>query len=584
MSLLPAKPLMTFAKIEEEDSCFLDIDERPDWPAEFKNNHPIKMEIGFGVGNFLIKMAVREPHSNFVGMDFYFPKKEIRKLMTRIKNLQLQNIRVVYGDVRNKIPLLFRDAELDAVYMNFPDPWPKKRHKKRRLINPGFVNLVAQKLAPEGRISLATDSPSYAGEILEYFNAEPLFQNRDRESGFLQDRGGLPKSSYEKGFINSGDKVYYLEYFRRTLDGEAGHPDKEPSLAADKNYTLEKTEAESSDEFLIRKFKNAEAKANDACDLKVVADNLADAGDQGWARKVYRKAEDKAEDSLDFNWLACSLCEKLGDMEWARKVYKKAGNKAECSLDFNWLAYSLLENLGDKEQAEKLYKEAEARAENIRELCDLADSVYDQLGDKEWAREVYKKAESEAKDHSDFYELADHLCEKLGDRDWAGKVYKQAEANAEDCSDLQSLAESLCVKLGDREWAGRVYKQAEGRAQDGGDFCALADSLCQNLDDKKWAKRLYQSAESKAEESYEFRDLADSLCEKLGDMEWAGKLYKEAEVRAQGFYDFRWLAESLCKRLGDKEWAGKVYRQAKDKAKDPSDFNRLANSMRENLG
>ncbi len=76
MSLLPAKPLLSFAKIAEEDSCFLDIDERPDWQAEFGNGQPIKMEIGFGVGNFLIEMAVREPHNNFIGMDFTFLKGE----------------------------------------------------------------------------------------------------------------------------------------------------------------------------------------------------------------------------------------------------------------------------------------------------------------------------------------------------------------------------------------------------------------------------------------------------------------------------------------------------------------------------
>jgi len=563
----------------------LETDGNPDWPAEFGNDHPIKVEIGFGAGEFLIEMAVREPENNFIGMDFHFPQKGIQKLMTRIKNLNLQNICVVYGDVRKKIPVLFQDGELDTVYINFPDPWPKKRHKKRRLINPGFVHLVSEKLAEAGRIRLATDSVPYAEEILEYFNSEPLFQNRDRESGILHGRGDLPKSKYEKGFIYSGDKIHYLEYFRMAVGGKAGKPDKKASFENDEDSESNEArrEAESNDEFLIRKFKHAEAQAKDACDLKMVADDLADAGDREWARKVYLKAEGRAEDSLDLIWLACSLCEKLGDREWAREVYKKAEAKTEDSLDCNWLAYSLCENLGDKDWAEKLYKKAEVRADNIRELCDLADSVQDQLHNKKWAGEVYRQAESAAKDSSDFFELADHLCEKLGDRDWAGKVYRKAEAEAEECSDLQSLAESLYLKLDDREWAGKVYKLAERKAQDSGDSCALADSLCQHLADKEWAGKLYQSAEGQAEDSCEFRDLADSVCEKLGDTEWAGKLYKEAEARARSFYDFRWLAESLCRGLGDKEWAGKVYLQAESRAKDPSDFNRLTHSRRENL-
>ena len=206
------KPLISFAKIAEQDPYFLDIDERPDWQAQFGNTHPLKLEIGFGKGNFLIEMAAKDPTSNFIGIDFYH--KGIRKLMTRIKNLQLENIRVVYGDVRNKIPILFQDKELNTVYINFPDPWPKKRHIKRRLIKPEFINQLAQKLSPEGKACLATDSENYAHEMLEYFNSEILFQNQDDQQGFLEERIDLPKSKYEKNFINAGDKIFYLEYLR----------------------------------------------------------------------------------------------------------------------------------------------------------------------------------------------------------------------------------------------------------------------------------------------------------------------------------------------------------------------------------
>ena len=204
--------LISFAKIEEDDPYFLDIDEWPDWQAQFGNHHPLKLEIGFGMGSFLIEMAAQEPRTNFIGMDFYH--KGIRKLMTRIKKLQLENIRMAYGDVRFKAPLLFKDGELETVYINFPDPWPKKRHIKRRLIKPDFVKLIGQKLAPEGKIYLATDSETYAVEMLEYFNSEPLFQNQGPVSGFLKSREDLPKTKYEKNFINAGHKIFYLEYSR----------------------------------------------------------------------------------------------------------------------------------------------------------------------------------------------------------------------------------------------------------------------------------------------------------------------------------------------------------------------------------
>ncbi|MBT5470147.1 MAG: methyltransferase domain-containing protein, partial [Nitrospina sp.] len=96
MSLLTARP--SSATFVVEDPYFLDIEEHPDWKNQFGNSHPIKLEIGFGMGDFLIEMATREPQSNFVGIDF--SQDGIRKLMTRIKDLHLNNIRVVYGDVR----------------------------------------------------------------------------------------------------------------------------------------------------------------------------------------------------------------------------------------------------------------------------------------------------------------------------------------------------------------------------------------------------------------------------------------------------------------------------------------------------
>ena len=206
------KPLISFAEIAEEDPYFLDIDKRPDWQFQFGNTNPIKLEIGFGMGNFLIEMAAKEPASNFIGIDFYH--KGIRKLMARIKKLQLENIRVVYGDIRSKISILFKDKELNTIYINFPDPWPKKRHIKRRLIKPEFIKQLAQKLNFEGITYLATDSENYAYEMLEYFNAETLFQNLNSQQGFLKDRVNLPKTKYEKNFINAGEKIFYLEYVR----------------------------------------------------------------------------------------------------------------------------------------------------------------------------------------------------------------------------------------------------------------------------------------------------------------------------------------------------------------------------------
>ena len=90
----------------------------------------------------------------------------------------------------------------------------KKRHIKRRLIKPEFIKQLAQKLSLEGTAYLATDSDNYAHEMLEYFNAETLFQNLNSQQGFLKERINLPKTKYEKNFINAGEKIFYLEYIR----------------------------------------------------------------------------------------------------------------------------------------------------------------------------------------------------------------------------------------------------------------------------------------------------------------------------------------------------------------------------------
>ena len=556
MSLLTARPSSVFVV---EDPFFLDVNEHLNWQDEFRNSQPIKLEVGFGMGDFLVEMAIRDPNSNFVGVDF--SQNGIQKLLIRVNNLNLNNIRVIYGDVRKKIPLLFHDGELDTVYINFPDPWPRKRHFKRRLVKPELVKLISRKLAPDGHIYIATDSEPYASEMLEYFNSEPLLQNKSPESGIIINRDHLPKTKYEKSFIYAGDKIHYLEYSRLPLTGQVK---KKMSSSKEKTNNIRENlgQARNNDNFLIKKFQDAEAKAQDACDLKQVGDNLVYAGDRKWAEKVYKKAEDKAEDSLDLNWLAYSVSEVLGDKDWAKVLYHKSMDRAENSLDLNWLAFSITETLNDKGWAKKLYNKAENESENVRELCDLADSIFGTFEDNEWQIKIYKKAENIAKEHSEFYELADCICLKLGDEEWARKLYKKAENTTEDSSDLHGLTESLFEKLGDPVWAKKTCLKAESLAQDSTDFCGLADSLCERLDDKKWAKKLYEKAEKKAEASFEFRWLADSLYERLGDKEWAKKLYEKAEEKAETSFEFRWLADSLYGKLGWKEWSEKIYLKA----------------------
>ncbi len=206
------KNLISFDEIAKNSPLFFDIEERPDWPEIFKSDHPIKLEIGFGGGNFLIEMAASETKSNFVGLDFYH--KGIRKTVTRLNNLKLTNARIAYGDARERIPRIFGEGELSEIYINFPDPWPKKRHIKRRLIKPDFLKMLSGKLRQEGRIRLATDCEPYAMEMMEYLSAEPTLKNAAPDGTFMPERTDLPKTKYEKNFLRLGQKIYYMDFHK----------------------------------------------------------------------------------------------------------------------------------------------------------------------------------------------------------------------------------------------------------------------------------------------------------------------------------------------------------------------------------
>jgi tRNA (guanine-N7-)-methyltransferase len=570
-------------KFSVQDPYFLDIEAYPDWENVFENYNPLKLEIGFGMGDFLIEMATREPHSNFIGIDF--TKNGVRGLLTKIKAYQLSNIRVIHGDARNKLSALFKDKKLETIYVNFPDPWPRKRDLNRRLINPKIVNLIVQKLGPGGHVYLATDSESYAQQMMEYFDAEHFCQNMNQPSGLLNNRKGLPKTKYEKSFIYAGDKTYYLDYSRSLILDKSKDLTKKDYSKNKITPSLIKAEKKSkdNDHFLTKKFQQDEANAEDACDLKIIADRIAEAGDKNWAKNVYKKAEIRGRDSLDFNWLAYSIVETLGDIKWARSIYTKAEEQAVSSLELNWLAYSIFETLHDKEWVKKLYEKATNMPGNIRELCDLADSIHETLGEMSWVKKIFNTAKERVEEYSEYHELADVMCQKMGDQEKSKQLFKKAEDKATDCSDLHSLAESIYKNFADKKWTVSLYGKAENKAQSSGDFCSLADSLYKNLNDTKWAFRLYKKAEKQAKTSCELRDLANNVCLELGDRGWAKDLYAKSEEEAKFFYEFRRLAECLFKNLGDKEWARKIYKKAASNVIYTSEFNCLTSSVRKNL-
>jgi tRNA (guanine-N7-)-methyltransferase len=144
-----------------------------DAQAIFKRKAPLILEIGSGMGEGTAAIAAAHPETDFIAVEVHGPG--VGSLLNRIDSLQLQNLRVIRHDAVEVLERMIADGTLAALHVFFPDPWPKKRHHKRRLVQPGFVSLIARKLLPGAVVHLATDWPEYADHIASVFGASACF-------------------------------------------------------------------------------------------------------------------------------------------------------------------------------------------------------------------------------------------------------------------------------------------------------------------------------------------------------------------------------------------------------------------------
>ena len=144
-----------------------------DIPTIFPHFTKVVMEIGFGMGEATALIARDFSDTGFFAVDVHRPG--VGKLFSLIKEHQLKNLQVIQGDVHLVLHEMFADESLDGAHLFFPDPWPKKRHNKRRIVNENFLQLIATKLKPGGFIHIATDWVPYAEWIDEVFAATTLF-------------------------------------------------------------------------------------------------------------------------------------------------------------------------------------------------------------------------------------------------------------------------------------------------------------------------------------------------------------------------------------------------------------------------
>lgn len=184
-----------------------------DLPAVFGRRlsaAPKILEIGCGMGETTAAIAAAQPQNDYLGIEVHTPG--VGSLLKEIATRELTNLRVIQHDAVEVLRDMIAPQSLSGVHIFFPDPWPKKRQQKRRLIQPAFVHLLARRLLPGGYIHCATDWREYAEQMLAVLSAEPLLENT--AGGFAPRPGYRPQTKFETRGLRLGHGVWDV-IFRR---------------------------------------------------------------------------------------------------------------------------------------------------------------------------------------------------------------------------------------------------------------------------------------------------------------------------------------------------------------------------------
>jgi tRNA (guanine-N7-)-methyltransferase len=185
-----------------------------DFGALFARQAPVVLEIGFGMGHTTAAIAAARPDTDFLGVEVYTPG--VGSLLRHIEDDALTNVRIIQTDAVEVLKQRIEEASLAGVHIYFPDPWPKLRHHKRRLIQPPFIAHLATRIAPGGYLHCATDWEPYAQQMLEVLSGEPLLVNQ--ANGFAPRPEWRPLTKFEQRGLRLGHGVFDLMFRRRTAD------------------------------------------------------------------------------------------------------------------------------------------------------------------------------------------------------------------------------------------------------------------------------------------------------------------------------------------------------------------------------
>lgn len=182
-----------------------------DVPAAFDRIAPTILEIGFGMGETTEQIAIARPGDNFLGVEVF--NAGVGALLKRIEGSDLNNVRIIQHDAVEVLRDMIAPESLAGVHIYFPDPWPKKRHHKRRLIQPPLIALLASRMAPGSYIHCATDWEHYAMQMLEVLSGEPTLKNTCE--GFAPRPDFRPLTKFENRGLRLGHGVWDLIFKKK---------------------------------------------------------------------------------------------------------------------------------------------------------------------------------------------------------------------------------------------------------------------------------------------------------------------------------------------------------------------------------
>lgn len=182
-----------------------------DFAEAFGRKAPVVAEIGFGMGDTTARIAEANPGTDYLAIEVHGPG--VGSLLKRMDEMGLSNIRIIQHDAVDVLRDMVPEGSLAAMHVFFPDPWPKKRHHKRRLLQPAFVELAASRLAPGGVLHVATDWRDYAEQVLAILSASASLANTCKD--FADRPAWRPETKFERRGLALGHGVWDLVFERR---------------------------------------------------------------------------------------------------------------------------------------------------------------------------------------------------------------------------------------------------------------------------------------------------------------------------------------------------------------------------------